>query len=117
MSSEQPSEQTFQCSQCPKVFKHKPSLIRHLKQVHLNNHKKLTCENCDGQFRDKCDLSRHQLVCRGGGSSKRKADGEPEDSSQVKIPKLSGQDLIDFEVCKQFLSCIFRSRILMYIYV
>ena len=80
----------FQCSQCPKVFKHKCSLNRHVKQFHLESLKKYSCLNCGGQFRDKCDLRRHNLVCNGGSSQKH-------DVPIQKKPK-TDQDVIDFEL-------------------
>ena len=90
------SSAKFQCSQCPKVFCHKRSLARHVKEVHLQTSKKHKCDRCGGQFRDKFNLRTHKLACCGDepAQKKQKTDQENIDWEINNIPDEMMEDWV-----------------------
>ena len=61
MSDPNESPLLFACDRCPKTFKKKNKLSRHIKETHLNL-KEFTCSICNKSFKRNSHLKRHIVV-------------------------------------------------------
>lgn len=82
----------FKCDLCPRTFRNRKSLNRHVREIHEKM--SFRCMNCSKTFLRRHLIADHDLRCN-GGSSKRMLETE-DDEMENKRKKIEEQ--IDYEV-------------------